>query len=273
MPGMPGFRTRVAWLALGLWLGGLAAGPARGSEYFFALVFGSQDHPKHLRHTHTWATFVRAVGDGPDLNAYQLHVHTISWYPATRRVRVLALEPERGVNLTLEETLARWRAEEASVRAQLATAAGIASPDEVADRSGMEILAAIFAGELPRPPMGDTLEFVPIRFDVGSAVFQARPQWKHYNPLGTVHGGWFATLLDSAMGCAVHSTLPAGKSYTTLELKLNVVRALTDDVPLVRAEGRLIHAGRRVATADGRLVGPDGRLYAHATSTCLIIDA
>jgi len=95
---------------------------------------------------------------------------------------------------------------------------------------------------------------------------------KHYNPLGTVHGGWFATLLDSAVGCAVHSTLPAGKAYTTLELKLNIVRALTDAVPLVRAEGKVLHAGRQVATAEGRLVGPDGRLYAHATTTCLIFD-
>jgi uncharacterized protein (TIGR00369 family) len=95
---------------------------------------------------------------------------------------------------------------------------------------------------------------------------------KHYNPMGTVHGGWFATLLDSAVGCAVHSTLPAGKGYTTLELKLNLVRALTDAVPLVRAEGRVLHAGRQVATAEGRLVGPDDRLYAHATTTCLIFD-
>jgi uncharacterized protein (TIGR00369 family) len=90
--------------------------------------------------------------------------------------------------------------------------------------------------------------------------------------MGTVHGGWFATMLDTAMGCAVHSTLPAGKAYTTLELKLNLVRALTDAVPLVRAEGRLVHGGRQVATAEGRLVGPDGKLYAHASTTCLVFD-
>ena len=171
-----------------------------------------------------------------------------------------------------EETLAQWRAEEQAVRARLAAAAGYARADQLAGCSGMEILQGIFAGELPRPPIGDTLDFVPIRVEPGMAVFQGRPQLKHYNPLGSVHGGWFATLLDSALGCAVHSTLPAGKGYTTLELKLNIVRALTDAVPLVRAEGKMIHAGRQVATAEARLVGPDGKLYAHATTTCLIFD-
>lgn len=90
--------------------------------------------------------------------------------------------------------------------------------------------------------------------------------------MGAVHGGWFATLLDSAVGCAIHTTLPAGKGYTTLELKVNMVRPLNDSVPLVRAEGKVIHAGHQVATAEGRLVGPDGKLYAHATTTCLIFD-
>ena len=111
-----------------------------------------------------------------------------------------------------------------------------------------------------------------MHIEPGHAVFQGRPQPRHYNPLGTVHGGWFATLLDSAVGCAVHSSLPAGKGYTTLELKVNIVRALTDQVPLVRAEGTVVHGGRQVATAEGRLVGPDGKLYAHATTTCLIFD-
>ncbi len=88
--------------------------------------------------------------------------------------------------------------------------------------------------------------------------------------MGTVHGGWFCTLLDSAAACAVHTTLPAGKGYTTLEIKVNMVRPLTDAVPLVRAEGRVIHAGKQVATAEARLVDVDGKIYAHATSTCLI---
>jgi uncharacterized protein (TIGR00369 family) len=171
-----------------------------------------------------------------------------------------------------EETLARWQAEEDAVRARLASAPGIAHRAQVNGRTGMEVFEAIFAGALPRPPIGDTLDFIPIHIEPGMAVFQGRPKTRHYNPLGTVHGGWFAALLDSAVGCAVHSTLPAGKGYTTLELKINIVRALTDAVPLVRAEGRLVHAGRQVATAEGRLVGPDGKLYAHASTTCLIFD-
>lgn len=171
-----------------------------------------------------------------------------------------------------EDTLARWRAEEAAARARLQTAPGVASPAQVAGRSGLQIFQALLAGEIPPPPMAVTLDFILLRIELGFAVFQGQPGFGHYNPMGTVHGGWFATLLDSAMGCAVHSTLPAGKVYTTLELKLNLVRALTDAVPLVRAEGRLVHSGRQVATAEGRLVGPDGKLYAHASTTCLILD-
>jgi len=107
----------------------------------------------------------------------------------------------------------------------------------------------------------------------GHAEFQGKPAFGHYNPLGSVHGGWMATLLDSCVGCAVHTLLPPGKAYTTLELKVNFVKALSDRVPLVRAVGDVIHAGGRVATAQGRLVGPDGTLFAHATTTCLIFDA
>ena len=178
--------------------------------------------------------------------------------------------PTDGMNP--EETLARWRAEEASVRERLQTAPGVASPAQFAGRSGLQIFQALLAGEIPPPPMAVTLDFTLLRVEPGFAVFQGRPGFSHYNPMGTVHGGWFATMLDSAMGCAVHSTLPAGKAYTTLELKLNLVRALTDAVPLVRAEGRLVHGGRQVATAEGRLVGPDGKLYAHASTTCLVFD-
>ncbi|MDA8521178.1 PaaI family thioesterase [Acidovorax sp. NCPPB 4044] len=173
--------------------------------------------------------------------------------------------------MTVDQVIARWREDEAAVRSRL-RAPDAASPEQVAGRSGMQVLEAIFAGELPPAPIGDTLDFVPIHMAPGEAVFQGRPQRRHYNPLGTVHGGWFATLLDSAVGCAIHSTLPAGKGYTTLELKVNMVRSLSDGVPLVRAEGKVIHAGRQVATAEGRIVGPDGKLYAHATTTCLIFD-
>ena len=171
-----------------------------------------------------------------------------------------------------EETLAVWRAEESRVRERLARTTGYALAEQLDGRSGLETLQAIFAGELPSPPMGDTLGFVPIRIARGRAIFQGKPDFRYYNPLGNVHGGWFSALLDSAMGCAVHSMLPAAGAYTTLELKVNIVRPLTDAVPLERAEGILVHGGRQVATAEGRIVGPDSRLYAHATTTCLIFD-
>jgi len=131
----------------------------------------------------------------------------------------------------------------------------------------------MLAGEVPRAPISQTLDFLLVEVSAGHAEFQGRPQFTHYNPLGSVHGGWMATLLDSALGCAVHTRLPAGKAYTTLELKVNFVKSLRDHVPLVRAAGHVIHFVGRVATADGRLIGPDGTLYAHATTTCLIFDA
>jgi uncharacterized protein (TIGR00369 family) len=131
----------------------------------------------------------------------------------------------------------------------------------------------MLAGELPPPPITTTLRFRLAEASLGHAEFQGTPAFEHYNPLGGVHGGWMATLLDSCVGCAVHTLLPPGKAYTTLELKVNFVKGLTDRVPLVRAVGRVIHAGNRVATAEGRLVGADGTLFAHATTTCLIFDA
>ena len=174
--------------------------------------------------------------------------------------------------MNAEDTSIRWLSEEEAVRSRIARGTGFARPDQLAGRSGLEMLQAMLAGEIPRPPMSETLDFLLIRVEPGLAIFQGRPQLKHYNPLGTVHGGWFATLLDSAMGCAVQTTLPAGKAYTTIEFKVNLVRPLTDAVALVRAEGEVVHPGRQVAVAEGRLAGPDGKLYAHGTTTCLIFD-
>ena len=177
--------------------------------------------------------------------------------------------------MTLEndpaQVLIQWQAQEAKLRQHMTTA-GVPRPEQVAGMSGMQMFEAMFAGELPYPPIGETLDFLPIEVSPGRAVFQGRPMDRHYNPLGTVHGGWMATLLDSCVGCAVHSTLPAGKAYTTAELKVNFVRAVTTRVPLLRAVGTVIHVGKRMATADGRLVGPDGKLYAHASTTCFIFD-
>lgn len=136
--------------------------------------------------------------------------------------------------------------------------------------SGIELFRRMMAGELPPPPIATTLDFALVEAEVGRVVFQGHPARAHYNPIGSVHGGYHATLLDSCVACAVQSTLQAGQGYTTLELKVNFVRALTDDVGPVRAEGRVIQVGRQVGTAEGRLVDAAGRLYAHATTTCLI---
>ena len=149
---------------------------------------------------------------------------------------------------------------------------GVSSLDELRNRSGLEFLQDIAAGVLPLPPIGKTLNFFLLEADQGRVVFQGTPTFDFYNPIGTVHGGWAATLLDSCMACAVQTTLKKGQSYTTAELKLNLVRPLTDQTGPVRAEGKVIHAGRQIATSEGRLVGPDGRLYAHGTTTCMIFD-
>jgi len=165
-----------------------------------------------------------------------------------------------------------WESEAAARRSKL-LAPGLARPDQVAGLTGLQFFQAIFDGQVPPPPIGDTLDFLPIEMSHGRAVFQGTPLLRHYNPLGSVHGGWIATLLDSCVGCAVHTTLAAGKAYTTAELKINYVRAVTQRVPVLRAIGSVIHVGSRMATAEGRLVGPDGKLYAHASTTCFIFDA
>ena len=137
--------------------------------------------------------------------------------------------------------------------------------------SGMEYMRAIMAGEIPPPPIAGSLDFTLAEVEEGRAVFTLTPAEFHYNPIGVVHGGVATTLLDSAMGCAVHSLLPAGVGYTTLELKVNFLRAMTRDTGPVRAEGSVLHAGSRTALAEARLVDAAGKLLAHATSTCLVI--
>ena len=137
--------------------------------------------------------------------------------------------------------------------------------------SGLEYMRAIAAGEFPPPPIAVLMGFELVEVEEGRAVFAVTPQEFHYNPIGVVHGGLAATVLDSAMGCAVHSTLPAGTAYTTLEVKVNFARAITRDTGRVRCEGTVIHRGRTVATADGRVFAEDtGKLLAHGTTTCLL---
>ncbi len=136
--------------------------------------------------------------------------------------------------------------------------------------SGLDYLRHALGDGARVPPIGVLLDFRPVRFEHGLAVFEATPAEFHYNPLGTVHGGFAATLLDSALGCAVHTTLKPGLAYTTVELKVNYVRPMSATTGLVTCEGRTISVGSRIATSEARLTGADGKLYAHGTATCLI---
>src|ERR671912_622303 len=137
--------------------------------------------------------------------------------------------------------------------------------------SGLEFLQKIVRRELPPPPLAVLLNFDLVELDEGRATFAVEPAEYHYNPIGVVHGGLAATLLDSAMGCAVHSTLPAGAGYTTLEIKVNFIRPMTSQTKRVRCEAEVIHVGGRTATAEGKVLDAAGKLYAHATTTCIII--
>lgn len=178
--------------------------------------------------------------------------------------------------MSAEATLAQWNEELAAVRQRMLSRRdkpGLATPEMVAGKSGLEIMQAMLDGELPFPHIAETMDFSLVEVGPGKAIFQGVPQLKHYNPLGTVHGGWYATLLDSALGCAVHTMLPAGRAYTTAELGVNIVRAASSQTGPLRAIGTVIHCGRQLATAEARIVGPDGKLYAHATTTCLVFEA
>lgn len=170
--------------------------------------------------------------------------------------------------------LQRWLDQEAAVleRLERGPGPGAARPEQLAGLNGLQQMEAMLEGRLPFASIAQTLDFLIVEVGEGRAVFQGTPGAGHLNPMGTVHGGWFATLLDSAVGCAVHTMMPPGRAYTTAELSVNIVKALTPKVQRVRAIGQVVHCGRQLATAEGRLVGPDGTLYAHATTTCLVFD-
>ena len=172
-----------------------------------------------------------------------------------------------------QAVLAQWIAEEEANVARMGRAGpGIATPAQWAGKTGLEQMQAMIAGDLPFAPIAKTLDFTLLSVGPGVALFQGTPGPAHFNPMGGVHGGWFATLLDSALGCAVHTMMPAGRGYTTAELSVNFVRGLSPKVGRVRAEGKVIHCGKQLATAEARLFGPDGALYAHATTTCLVFE-
>ena len=148
---------------------------------------------------------------------------------------------------------------------------GVVPPGTAKTMSGLQLLTAIMENALPAPPIQQALDFRLVHVERGFTAFVGNPKFEYYNPIGSVHGGFTAALLDSCMACAVHSTLEAGYSYATIEIKVNYVRAITSETGEVRAEGRVINAGKRIATAEGRLYDSAGKLYAHGTTTCLIL--
>ena len=170
---------------------------------------------------------------------------------------------------------AQWNQEFEAIRSRMRSQTpgpGHITPESAAGRSGLEVLQAMLAGELPYPHIADTLDFGLVSVAPGEAVFQGTPQVRHLNPMGGVHGGWYATLLDSALGCSVHTRMPPGRGYTTAELSVNLVRAATPRSGPLRAIAHTLHVGRQLATAEARLVGADGTLYAHGTTTCLVFE-
>ena len=144
--------------------------------------------------------------------------------------------------------------------------------DDIAGLNGLEQLYAMIAGKLPPPPITGLLKFQLAEAGEGRAVFRGTPDATMLNPLGSVHGGWAATLLDSALGCAVHTTLAVGESYTTVEFKVNLVRAIMPDTGEVVCEGRIVSRGRRIAVSEATLKTVDGKLLAHGTETCLVFE-
>lgn len=136
--------------------------------------------------------------------------------------------------------------------------------------SGLEYLRKIMTGELPPSGMVQLLGLKLVEVGEGRVVFTVQPDERHYNGLGIAHGGLAAALLDSALGCAINATMPAGKVFTTLEMKINYVRPITRERGALRCEANMIHVGGRVATAEGRITDADGKLYAHGTATCML---
>jgi uncharacterized protein (TIGR00369 family) len=147
---------------------------------------------------------------------------------------------------------------------------GVVPLEQARTLDGLSLFKGLVEGRFPAPPIARVLGFKVTEVEFGRVVFTYTPVFDHYNPLGTVHGGIAATLLDSVMGCCIHTTLKAGIGYTTVEIKVNYVRAMTDKTGPVRVEGRTINVGSRIATSEGKLYDGAGKLLAHGTTTCLI---
>jgi len=149
---------------------------------------------------------------------------------------------------------------------------GVTPMSVMASMSGLDFVRAIFARKLPEPPIMEPVEPFDCTAEKGHVVIHSVPGIRHYNPISSVHGGYAAILLDSAMGLAVQTTLPAGIGYTTLEFKISFVRGMNKDTGVIRTEGKVLNAGRRVATAEARITDAGGKLLAHATTTCLVFE-
>jgi uncharacterized protein (TIGR00369 family) len=176
--------------------------------------------------------------------------------------------------MTTENILAQWLEDEQKILAGMPSGRpiGLLDKSKTATMTGMEVMQAVMRGDLPNGPMAATCGYIIVALESGQATLQGNPTESVMNVQGSVHGGWFASILDGAVGNAIHTMLPAGTGYTTLDLSVKMTRAI---VPApgqrVRAIGKIIQVGRQIATAEGRIVGPDGKLYAHATTTCLIL--
>ncbi len=176
------------------------------------------------------------------------------------------------INESPEQTLTRWLADEDALLNRNHVGYGSLNRETVASMTGLEVMRAVMNGELPSAPMSKTMRYMMVEVEHGRVVVQGTPAEHIMNIQGSVHGGWFGAILDSAVGNAIHTTLPAGKGYATLDLGIKMIRAIFPSVGRVRAIGTVINTGRTICTAEGVIVGPDNKIYAHATTTCLVQD-
>lgn len=176
--------------------------------------------------------------------------------------------------MTQENMLANWIKEEEKLLSAMSNGrlVGHLNQQKVAGLTGLEVMQAVIRGDLPNGNMATTMNYMIMEASPGHAVVQGNPTESVLNVQGFVHGGWFATIMDAAVGNSIHTMLPPGKGYTTLDLSVKMTRALLPTVGRVRAIGRAIQVGRTIAIAEGRLIGPDGKLHATATTTCMVVD-
>ena len=182
------------------------------------------------------------------------------------------LRPPKGLDyyITLDIYLSSITQGTRDMSTNLGQQFGLVPPDQAIRLTGLEFLRGLMDGTLPAPPFAEVSDLRALEVDVGRIVFEALPSKKFYNPMGVVHGGWLALVLDTVMGCAVHSTLEAGQTYTTVEMKTNFVKAVRENTGKLRCEGVLLHAGARIAGSEGKIFNSAGDLVAHGSETCLI---